>query len=387
MSKEKIEMTEKQFEELCKAVYPHLKAIQEALKGNGEEMSASISVGSDGYLNFHPYNSDWELSKFKDSQATMKYEHRTILKMEIQFYTISEDMARAANDANSMSDYKQGSATEEYRKRVESVYAVVEKIKQKRPNLAEKAERMAGRYSKKLAEYYNSYYRNEASCPSVLISGAGNFPVKKKNKQNSRRDSLMQEWNSLESYAKKITNLLTMNQPILSGDAQAIEMLEEKLESLTELQDRMKAVNAYWRKHKTVEGCPELSVSQQEELKKAMSESWHLSDAPFAGYQLSNNNAKIKNTKARLERLKKVKEAGTKETENDFFKVVENTELMRLQLFFDGKPDEETRDIVKKHGFRWSPKNGCWQRQLTANGKYALKEVITELQKTSASGV
>ena len=274
--------------------------------------------------------------------------------MEIQFYTISEDMARAANDANSMSDYKQGSATEEYRKRVESVYAVVEKIKQKRPNLAEKAERMAGRYSKKLAEYYNSYYRNEASCPSVLISGAGNFPVKKKNKQNSRRDSLMQEWNSLESYAKKITNLLTMNQPILSGDAQAIEMLEEKLESLTELQDRMKAVNAYWRKHKTVEGCPELSVS---------------------------------NTKARLERLKKAKEAGTKETGNDFFKVVENTDLMRLQLFFDGKPDEETRDIVKKHGFRWSPKNGCWQRQLTTNGKYALKEVITELQKTSASGV
>ena len=300
--------------------------------------------------------------------------------MEIQFYTISEDMARAANDANSMSDYKQGSATEEYRKRVESVYAVVEKIKQKRPNLAEKAERMAGRYSKKLAEYYNSYYRNEASCPSVLISGAGNFPVKKKNKQNSRRDSLMQEWNSLESYAKKITNLLTMNQPILSGDAQAIEMLEEKLEILTELQDRMKAVNAYWRKHKTVEGCPELSVSQQEELKKAMSESWHLSDAPFAGYQLSNNNAKIKNTKARLERLKKAKEAGTKETENDFFKVVENTDLMRLQLFFDGKLEAEVRDILKKNGFRWSRKNNCWQRQLTDNARYSLERVKKELE-------
>lgn len=307
--------------------------------------------------------------------------------MEIQFYAISEDMVRAANDANSMRDYKQGSATEEYRKRVESVYAVVEKIKEKRPNLAEKAERMAGRYSKKLAEYYNSYYRNEASCPSVLISGASNFPVKKKNKQNSRRYSLMQEWNNLESYAKKIANLLTMNQPILSGDAQAIEMLEEKLESLTELQDRMKAVNAYWRKHKTVEGCLELSVSQQEKVKKAMSESWNLSDAPFTGYQLSNNNAKIKNTRVRLERLKKAKETGTKETENAFFKVVENTDLMRLQLFFDGKLDEKTRDIVKKHGFRWSPKNGCWQRQLTANGKYALEEVITELQKTSASGV
>ena len=82
MSKEKIEMTEKQFTELCKAVYPHLKAIQEVLKGNGEEMSASISVGSDGYFSFHPYSSDWELVKFKDSQATMKYVHRTVLEME-----------------------------------------------------------------------------------------------------------------------------------------------------------------------------------------------------------------------------------------------------------------------------------------------------------------
>lgn len=82
MSKEKIEMTEKQFEELCKAVYPHLKAIQEALKGNGEEMSASISVGSDGTLTSILTIQIGRLSKFKDSQATMKYEHRTILKME-----------------------------------------------------------------------------------------------------------------------------------------------------------------------------------------------------------------------------------------------------------------------------------------------------------------
>lgn len=64
--------------------------------------------------------------------------------MEIQFYTISEDMARAANDANSMSDYKQGSATEEYRKRVESVYAVVEKIKQKRRTLLKRQREWQG---------------------------------------------------------------------------------------------------------------------------------------------------------------------------------------------------------------------------------------------------
>lgn len=78
--REKAAMTEEQFKELCKAVYPHLKAIQNVLSDT--KMSASISVGDDGYISFHPYSSDWELVKFKDSQATMKYEHRTILEME-----------------------------------------------------------------------------------------------------------------------------------------------------------------------------------------------------------------------------------------------------------------------------------------------------------------
>lgn len=78
--REKVEMTEKQFEELCQAVYPHLKAIQNVLSDT--KMSASISIVDDGYISFHPYSSDWELVKFKDSQAAMKYEHRTILEME-----------------------------------------------------------------------------------------------------------------------------------------------------------------------------------------------------------------------------------------------------------------------------------------------------------------
>lgn len=84
--------------------------------------------------------------------------------MDIQFYTISEDMARAANDANSMSDYKQGSATEEYRKRVENVYAVVEKIKEKRPNLAEKAERMAGIHLCRSGTAWNPMQRRLQTC-------------------------------------------------------------------------------------------------------------------------------------------------------------------------------------------------------------------------------
>ena len=40
----------------------------------------------------------------------------------------------------------------------------------------------------------------------------------------------------------------------MSSDENAIELLEEKLKDITEMQERMKAVNAYYRKEKTLDG-------------------------------------------------------------------------------------------------------------------------------------
>ena len=37
------------------------------------------------------------------------------------------------------------------------------------------------------------------------------------------------------------------------------------------------------------------------------------------------------------------------------------------QVFFDGKPDADTRAELKSSGFRWAPSVGAWQRQLTDN--------------------
>lgn len=301
--------------------------------------------------------------------------------MERKFYTIDEATAKVANDLNYSREYVVGSATAMYREYVEKAYKAAEGVAESKPNLAEKAEWMAGKYSKKMADYWNAYYRNEASCPSILISGAGNFPVRKKNRQNSRRDALNQEWKALSDYEKRIERMLATEQPILSSDEKVVEMLQEKLDGLVDLQNKMKAANTYWRKNKALDGCPDLTEAEIAERKEIMEQRWRVGMAPYGQYELTNNNAKINNTRARLEKLKELKERGTKENENEFFKVVENTDLMRLQLFFEGKPDELTRAVVKRHGFRWSPKNGCWQRQLTPNARFALKHVVSDLQK------
>ena len=70
-------------------------------------------------------------------------------------------------------------------------------------------------------------------------------------------------------------------------------------------------------------------------------------------------------------------------SENNFFEVIQNEELNRLQLKFEGKPSDKVRELLKGKAFKWSPKNGVWQRQLTQNAIYATKNIIEILEKES----
>ena len=82
-------------------------------------------------------------------------------------------------------------------------------------------------------------------------------------------------------------------------------------------------------------------------------------------------------------RIAQLEKASTRETtEYDFqgvCRVVENVEENRLQFFFDGKPDAETRAVMKSNGFRWAPSQGAWQRQLTSNARLAGRSALRAL--------
>ena len=60
----------------------------------------------------------------------------------------------------------------------------------------------------------------------------------------------------------------------------------------------------------------------------------------------------------------------------DGIEIVQNFALDRVQILFDGKPDEETRSRLKGAGWRWSPREGAWQRKLTNNALYSAKRCI-----------
>ena len=286
------------------------------------------------------------------------------------YYTINESAARRANDMNSFSDYKPGSATAEYRQMVDKAVEIAERQKKRvDPMYHEKIDSLVDTYARKLAENMNSSFSIEARVPSILIAGGSNFPVRKKEKQNAARDRNMEEWNDIQGLLDKIRS--TGMGGISADDPQAIQKLEAKLEKLQSAQDTMKAVNAYYRKHKTLDGCPNLSAERIESMKADMSSQWHIEDKPYPSWALSNNNAEIRRIKGRIAELTRKQETAYAGWEFDGGTVEANREDNRLQIYFEEKPDEKTRETLKENGFRWSPKAGAWQRQLNDNAIYA----------------
>lgn len=299
-----------------------------------------------------------------------------------KYFPINESSARTAHNMMSMRDYTEGSTTAEYRSAVDKAYDLADKVAKKKPEEAERAYRLAERYSKKMAEYYNKESSIGMMCPSVMISGAGNFPVKKKERQVAAWQKNHEFYQYVQGILEKIENILYGREIIKSDDERAVEKLEEKLEDLKETQERMKAANKAIRMKDTEAGDDALrEMGYSEEAIKQLREPDYCGRLGYPGYLLTNNNANIHRVEERLNRLKEVKEKGSSKQEFGTFKVVENTEAMRYQIIFDGKPDTEVRTLLKSNGFKWAPSKGAWQRQITTNGKYALNRVVEKLKE------
>ena len=267
---------------------------------------------------------------------------------------------------NSFFDYVEGSATAEYRRAVDRAASIAEQQKQKvDPIHHEKIDRLLDTYARKLAENTNKSNEIAARVPSILIAGGGNFPRRKKEKQNRADDAAMEEWQQIQGLLAKIRS--TGMGGISADDPEAVAKLKEKVERLEQDQEKMKAVNAYYRKHRTLDGCPQLTPVEAEQRKAAMARNWRADPKPYESYLLTNNNANIRQTKKRIEKLSAKKETEFEGWAFEGGEVKMDVQSNRLQVFFHEKPDRDTCSAMRHGGFRWAPSVGAWQRQLTNN--------------------
>lgn len=295
------------------------------------------------------------------------------VSVQVKYYPINEAAAKRAKEMNSFSDYTPGSATLEYKSLVDQAAEIAENQKKRvDPSFHEKIDALLDTYSKKLAVNMNNGFAIDSRVPSVLIAGGSNFPTRKKEKQNAARDKNYGEWKEIQGLLEKIRS--TGMGGISADDPDAVKKLTAKLEKLTKAQETMKAVNAYYRKHKSLEGCPELDGKAIEKLKTRM-EIRGIQDKPYPSWALSNNNAEIRRIKERIQSLSVNKDKLYTGWEFAGGKAEINVKDNRLQLFFDDKPDGKIRNELKANGFRWSPKASAWQRQLNSNAIYAADAV------------
>jgi hypothetical protein len=298
--------------------------------------------------------------------------------------SIDEETARNAHYCVHMSDYKPGSATASYRNAVNKAAQMVEQQKARVSAFYhDKLDALLNSYARRLAQWTNDYNRNQASYPSQFIAGAGNFNMRKHNLQMSREDSLWEEYRQIEAILDKIRSVGTG--PVDLADPHAREMLTERLNSQRQMLEDAKTANAYYRKHKTLEGCPGLSEKNRAWLTRpgvfASGDGSPISQygSPFPAYELASIRGKIERTEQRLAELdKREQQAAQPQTGTAFDggQIVRNIDLNRLQILFDAIPDADTRAALKQNGFRWSPKNQAWQRQLTDNAERAARSVL-----------
>ena len=295
------------------------------------------------------------------------------VSVQVKYYPINEAAAKRAKEMNSFSDYTPGSATLEYKSLVDQAAEIAENQKKRvDPSFHGKIDALFDTYSKKLAANMNNGFAIDSRVPSVLIAGGSNFPTRKKEKQNAARDKNYGEWKDIQGLLEKIRS--TGMGGISADDPDAVKKLNAKLEKLTKEQETMKAINAYYRKHKSLEGCPELDSEAIEKLKARM-EIRGIQDKPYPTWALSNNNTEIRRIKERIQSLSVNKDKLYTGWEFAGGKAEINVKDNRLQLFFDDKPDGKIRDELKANGFRWSPKASAWQRQLNSNAIYAADAV------------
>lgn len=247
--------------------------------------------------------------------------------------------------------------------------------------LAKIPEELRAEYEAKYLQKWREWLAALSRCYSVLVTGPARFNNRRHEKMNDYERAARKR---LEDWSEKVVKRINRQERLTGW--QEVERLQSKLDTLTELQEKMKAVNKIVRNSKLSE------IEQHEELEalglsartinEVMAEpQYSFLKKGFQTYQLSNNLAKIKATQAAIERHKAMAEAEDKEITFNGGRVVVCNSDERMRFYFDEIPSVEVRNLMKRNAFKWSPKNGAWQRQLTANCKYDTKRILAELNK------
>ena len=224
---------------------------------------------------------------------------------------------------------------------------------------------------------------------STLIAGPSNFPVRQMEKRNRSYDNKVKDY--LEFREKALARMCnTFADPvgIRTGEAGAVDALQAKIDKAEAKQEHMKLVNKTIRKHLKAEPAAKVAALMAAGLTEA--EAWSalkpdvFGGIGFASFELTNNNANIKRMKEQQAKAQKLATTATNEQQIGEVKIVDNAEADRLQVFFPERVARPIYDLLKAHGFRWTPTAGCFQAYRGSNATYWASMIAAEYNKQTS---
>lgn len=222
---------------------------------------------------------------------------------------------------------------------------------------------------------------------STMIAGPSNFPARQMNKRNASYDNKVNEY--LEFRTKALARMCkTFAEPvgIRTGESGAADALQAKIDKAEELQTIMKAANTAMRKYAKkgpdAQAVAMVEAGLTETQARGLLSPGRFGGPGFASFELTNNNANIRRMKEQLAKAKSLASMETKEIMIGDVKIIDNLEDDRLQMFF---PVERVArpiyDLLKSHGFRWTPSVGCFQAYRGNSANYWYQIIAKEFNK------
>jgi len=239
----------------------------------------------------------------------------------------------------------------------------------------------------------------DSRCMSWFVVGPARFPVERNRKKMEWANSAYRATVEHLEAAKKAVERTAFPHgapggPIRAANPDAPELLRAEIERRRAAHAGMKAANAAIRtaKGKEAEAVVQAVVDatgwREDTARRCVVPAQSWMGQGFPAYALSGELAEIKRLEGRLAAIEANRARGTVSRQHNTtagaVDVVENPDAARIQILFPGKPDEATRSLLKREGFRWAPSEGAWQRHLNNAGRNAARCVIGALQAEPA---
>lgn len=311
---------------------------------------------------------------------------------------LSYDLARRAHNGTSFVPEKRAKQEQEgYAAAANAFHEEASALAHTPEQQAILADELA-RYKANYLKHYTAYLASHSNVVSTMIAGPANFPAARMNKRSEwahNKLTAFLEWKKSAEAAIRRRLMDARPAELKEGeDWMRLRMrIESSLSTIRAIDDGREPFSRAAFTNSIAGRVERLAANGQVEMveravelvreynaanKKPALSSRH----KFWGYvELARRVAAIRAEKlaavqAECDAAGAALPATAAILKTESAEVIRNAAEDRVQIVFDGKPDEALRSRLKGEGWRWAPSQGAWQRKLTQNAVASAKRIV-----------